>query len=333
MEPESAVILAPRSELTDKFAPQSFSELLTQAKLVVKAGMAPKGMEEAGVVICVQTGAELGITPMQAIQNIAVINGRPTIFGDLGLALFNRDADMKDLDEDAADTALAQGFGRCRIEMNNGKVIERRFSIEEAKTAGLWKRSGPWTTYPGRMLQMRARWFAMRDADPGVFKGISSGEEMSDIIDGGTAVPVDRPQAIDSAEVDAFVSDTGGKSAPRARTQSNPPPAAIENMPNPFIDTIVDVKTKTGKKNNKTWKLFIATTSTGQVFTTFSSSILDNAKELGCKTNKVEIHWDHGQKPGQHTVTGVDPHVEAPAETEAADGDDSDLWDGPTDEA
>ena len=166
--------------LPERFQPRNLTELMAWGKLVVSSGCAPKGMNEAGVVIAVQMGAELGITPTQALQNIAVINGRPSIWGDLGLALFKRDAKYKSFEERPPDKALESKAGWCKIEMKDGSVIERTFSIPDAEKAKLWSKEGPWQTYPGRMLQMRARWWAMRDAAPEVFKGLASKEEQED---------------------------------------------------------------------------------------------------------------------------------------------------------
>jgi hypothetical protein len=50
----------------------------------------------------------------------------------------------------------------------------------DAKRAGLWTKAGPWQTYPRRMLQMRARSFALRDAFPDVLKGLISVKEALD---------------------------------------------------------------------------------------------------------------------------------------------------------
>ncbi len=54
------------------------------------------------------------------------------------------------------------------------------FSVADAKQAGLWKKSGTWTTNPKRMLKMRARAFTLRDGWPDVLKGLHSIEEIQD---------------------------------------------------------------------------------------------------------------------------------------------------------
>ena len=58
------------------------------------------------------------------------------------------------------------------------KPIRRSFSVIDAKRAGLWKKEGPWLDYPKRMLQMRARAFALRDAFADVLGGLYVREEI-----------------------------------------------------------------------------------------------------------------------------------------------------------
>jgi hypothetical protein len=55
-----------------------------------------------------------------------------------------------------------------------------KFSVEEAKRALLWGKAGPWTAYPKRMMQMRARGFALRDAFADVLTGLITAEEAHD---------------------------------------------------------------------------------------------------------------------------------------------------------
>ncbi len=174
--------------LTERFQPRNLTELMSWSKMVVASGLVPhsdktgKGMNQAGVVLCVQMGAELSISPAQAIQNIAIINGRPSVYGDLGLAIFRRDAKYKTFVERSPKEALEAEEGWCKIEMKDGSVVERTFSVEDAEVAGLLSKPGPWQNYRGRMLMFRARWWAMRDSAPEVFKGISSAEEMQDVV-------------------------------------------------------------------------------------------------------------------------------------------------------
>ena len=53
--------------------------------------------------------------------------------------------------------------------------------MADAKTAGLIGKQGPWTQYPKRMRQMRARAFALRDVFPDVLRGMPVAEELQDM--------------------------------------------------------------------------------------------------------------------------------------------------------
>src|SRR5271169_5043266 len=71
------------------FSPTTFAEALTFSEYLAKSDLAPKDFKDkpANVLIALQMGAELGLPPMAALQNIAVINGRPSLWGDAALAV------------------------------------------------------------------------------------------------------------------------------------------------------------------------------------------------------------------------------------------------------
>jgi hypothetical protein len=68
----------------------------------------------------------------------------------------------------------------CVAKRKGRTPVTAKFSVEDAKRAGLWAKQGPWSAYPKRMLQMRARGFALRDAFPDVLKGMITAEEAID---------------------------------------------------------------------------------------------------------------------------------------------------------
>jgi hypothetical protein len=82
----------------------------------------------------------------------------------------------EDLDGDG--DAMTAACAAKRRGYESATVV--KFSVADAKRAGLWGKSGPWTQYPKRMLQLRARGFALRDAFPDVLKGLVTAEEAQD---------------------------------------------------------------------------------------------------------------------------------------------------------
>ena len=155
---------------------RSFDEMGRFCKAVVNSTLAPKSFDTPEkVMVAIQAGLEVGLAPMQALQSIAVVNGKPVIFGDAALALAMRHPDFEDIEEVAnGDTAT------CTIKRRGRTPCVRKFSEADAKKAQLWGKSGPWTSYPSRMLQMRARSWALRDAFPDALKGLGVAEEVRD---------------------------------------------------------------------------------------------------------------------------------------------------------
>ncbi len=162
--------------------PQSFGELVQFAQMAAKSSMVPptyKGQPES-IMLAIQMGSELGLAPMQSLQNIAVVNGRPTVWGDAVVGLCRQSPVCKDI----VETFTGEGdklVAICTAIRVGAEPVARSFSVEDAKKAGLWGKAGPWQQYPKRMLQMRARGFAVRDAFPDVLRGLITAEEAADI--------------------------------------------------------------------------------------------------------------------------------------------------------
>lgn len=149
------------------------------------SGMMPKGMQTAQQILyALELGFEVGLPPLAAVQSIAVINGRASLYGDvmLGLVLASGKFDDEAFEEDWIREGDKVVGAYCIVRrLPKGKPRRWDFTIEDAKTANLWGKEGPWRTAPKRMLQMRARAFALRDIFPDVLKGIISREEAGDI--------------------------------------------------------------------------------------------------------------------------------------------------------
>lgn len=134
-----------------------------------------KGKPE-NCLIAVQWGSELGLKAMQALQNIAVINGRASLWGDAVLGLVRASPVCEYVTEsDDGETAT------CRAKRKGQPEEVRTFSMKDAELAGLKGKPGPWTQYTKRMRQMRARAFALRDLFTDVLRGMPIAEELMDM--------------------------------------------------------------------------------------------------------------------------------------------------------
>jgi len=194
--------------------PSSFEDVQRMARMAITAGLFKGDRKDTAealhgkATMAIMQGLEVGLPPMQAIQQIAVINGRCVIWGDAVPALL-----------------WAHGFrikewmdGRvahCTVTRPDGEQITRQFSEADARKARLWDdratvtktwdgkseqkpNDSPWFRFPERMLQMRARGFAVRDGAPDVLRGIYMREE----VDGGELVDKSsKPAALDLPDI------------------------------------------------------------------------------------------------------------------------------------
>lgn len=186
-KPRSQLIMSMSQSLTKSshtqflITPQNLTEAMEYAKMISNSSFCPKDMrgKPGDVLIAVQMGAEVGISPIQALQNIAVINGRPCIWGDAALALVqscSHYVSHREWEETTTDGLVAH----CAVTRRGSEEYVKTFSEKDAKKAGLWSKPGVWQQYPSRMLQMRARGFALRDKFADALKGLSIREEVED---------------------------------------------------------------------------------------------------------------------------------------------------------
>lgn len=185
----------PKAPVRIGIAPATLEDCWRLAQMMAKSELLPKNFrgKPEDVLVAIQMGVEIGLPPMQALQSIGVINGRPSLFGDGFLAVIMASAAYADHDEyyevggQRRDGLVAEDLKQdstCAVctFARRGKAtpVTRRFTVGQAKKAGLLGKAGPWTEYPDRMLSMRARSWAGRDGFPDVLRGISTSEEAMD---------------------------------------------------------------------------------------------------------------------------------------------------------
>lgn len=163
------------------------------------------GLDSPGkVILALETGQELGLPPMASLRSIAVIGGKPTIYGDAGLALVRKsgllesikevEPTIREIGKDLKETS-DEVKAICTVKRKeDAESTVREFSVAEARQANLWGKVSkdgkamPWTTHPGRMLKLKARAFALRDTFPDVLMGLNFFEEMQ-----GIEMPTEAP--------------------------------------------------------------------------------------------------------------------------------------------
>jgi hypothetical protein len=178
----------------------SFEDAFKFSKMVAASEFAPKDFrgKPESCLLAIQHGSEVGLSPMQSLQSIAVINGRPTIWGDAALALVQSSPVceyVREYTEGDGDALVAVCEAKRRGYPQPTVV---RFSMADAKRAGLAGKSGPWSQYPARMLTLRARGFALRNAFADALRGLITAEEAQDYppLEPTPTVKVTQPEPV-----------------------------------------------------------------------------------------------------------------------------------------
>lgn len=151
------------------------------AVAVVNSGQFKDITTPEQAIIRMQAGMELGLTPIWSLTNIMVTNGRPSVWGDglLGIVLAHPQCEDV-IETDSGECPNDNYTATCEVRRKGRQPIVRSFSVADAKKAGIFGKNVH-GQYPKRMLQMRARAFACRDAFADALRGLGVREELENI--------------------------------------------------------------------------------------------------------------------------------------------------------
>lgn len=325
------------SLMSEKFslAPRNLTEAMEYAKLVASTSIVPKSYRDkegkvnpGDVLVGIQYGMELGLHPLQALQSVAVINGNPTVWGDGMLAVIQGSGLLEEFKERNPMDALKQGAGWCKVKRKGDPdVAEITFTMEMAKTAKLTEKVGPWQQYPGRMLQMRARSWALRAKFADILKGVKCREEVEDYETIATTeeghelqMPRRKSEAaheVTQGAVDAFVAEspvTPSKTGGGSGNGGSAGPAQS------WTGQVEKLTQQSGnKKDGKgTWTKYHIIGKDGSDFATFDKKLMERAKEFASSGELVTIGYKNTQygNDAESVEHAAAPPEEIPADRE-----------------
>ena len=183
---------------------ESFSELWQWSQGVAKSALIPSSFrgQPHDIMVAVQMGMEIGLRPMTALQNMAVIKGRPSLYGEIvlglvrGAGVFDEAAYAETVARDDKGAPLGVVVTMART---GGRPYTSAFSVEDAKQAGLWMSGDGWKRYPTDMLLWKARHRCIRalfsDVTHGL--GIREADEGDARAEPAGAVQVEQVSALD----------------------------------------------------------------------------------------------------------------------------------------
>jgi len=173
--PETFVPTVEKKRLPTIAAPTNWTELMSFCESIAKSDLVPKDFRDkpANLAIAISMGNECGLHWAQAIQSIAVINGRPSLWGDGALAVCMAHPDWEWLDEnDSTDTC-----GVTTIKRRGYEPQRYEFTLEMARTGGMLGKD-TYKSHQKAMLQRRARARCMSATFADALKGIAFAEDV-----------------------------------------------------------------------------------------------------------------------------------------------------------
>ena len=186
--------------------PRNIEEASRYASGMIAANIVPDAFRVEGkkanpvdaslVLMGILKSMELGVAPQTGLAGLLPLNGRFSVWGDLAAALVQRHGLVakQEVEWQGAvlneDLPLGEWPDNLTCEVRYWRVGQEqpyigRFSIRDAKRAGLWMNQykKPWINFPKRMLFNRARAFALRDGFSDGLQGLSIAEEVLDHIE------------------------------------------------------------------------------------------------------------------------------------------------------
>lgn len=203
-EGQSKAVVAkekPKLVLNDRgyIMPTTVEEAARMAQAVIIGGFAPDSYKDNSghfntnqIMLGIMAAMEAGLAPLYGLRQIAIINGRPVIWGDAAMALVQsrdliddyREEQVGPKPTEADLTKWSDDYGwkvTIKRKGQKGEYVST-FTVGMAKRARLWlnAKKVPWIEHPDRMLKIRARAFALRDGFADALAGLGIREEAED---------------------------------------------------------------------------------------------------------------------------------------------------------
>lgn len=182
--------------------PDVFSMISHVAPTIHTARLFGTASPEQAAAIMIK-GYELGFSLTASFENIHVIEGKPSLSPKGALALIYSSPECAgvkitdEVDEKGAPVACTVWMKR-----RNGMEYTARFSMDDAKRAGLAKDKSGWEKYPANMLRFRAIGYCADIVFPDVIGGTKRADEFGadltadgDVIEGSWSVQPEKPPA------------------------------------------------------------------------------------------------------------------------------------------
>lgn len=290
---------APEHDDERALIPRTIEQTIDLATYLAKSPLMPEKLREApSAFLVILQGSELGLSPMQAIRGIHVIDGKVSMSAELMVSLCLRRPDVCAYFRMIESSATRATYETHRIGRGgHPSPTKFTYTIEEAKTAGLVDKgkdeyaraNNNWRRNPADMLRARASSKLARLVYPDLMMGLHDDADLdlemreSDAPGTYTYAPPSPAQTtrpiVERAPVVEATASAPSPAAPSAQDRSaqeatwgSPPAAATAAASSPVVPASMTTRQELGIK--------IAEATDRKILTAIGQTI---RKELGDK--------------------------------------------------
>ena len=209
---------------------ESFEAAQRMVKPFVNSNLVPatfKG-DIGGCLIALNMANRMGADPLQVMQSLYIVHGKPSFSSAFLIACFNQCGRYTAIRYEMFGERDTDGWG-CKAyttEKSTGELIEGvAVTIGMAKAEGWFGKAGSkWKTMPELMMRYRAATFLIRSVAPEIALGFQTTEEARDIID-----ITDRSQVLDAPSLEEIALQAMTKDEPKPAEEKAEPATENEN--------------------------------------------------------------------------------------------------------
>jgi hypothetical protein len=209
------------------FEPENLNQALALAEHLSKSSVIPTPLrgKPADVIVVLLTGRELGLSPMQSLRSLHVVEGRPVLSAELLVALCLK---RPEICESFTLIETSDAKATYRAKRRGSEPVTLSWTIEQAVKAGLAAKNN-WKNHPAAMLRARASASLARAVFPDITTGVYGEDEADEIVipqAGGAAAAAlsQRPAA-----AVARAKDVTPASEKKPAAKAKPAPAPVED--------------------------------------------------------------------------------------------------------
>lgn len=204
------------------FAPQGLEQAMRLADTLAKSNLLPGPLrgKPSDVLVTLITGHELGLSPMQAVRGIHVIEGKAVMSADLTVAMVMRRREVCEFFRLVKSTDTLAEYQAKRV---GSEPVTLAWTVEQATKAGLANKDN-WKKHPAAMLRARCASALARAVFPDLTMGVYDPDEAEEFRQPARVTappPAQTAHAAIGATIDADYSQPAPEPAPGDATAAD----------------------------------------------------------------------------------------------------------------